>query len=93
MNNPYKIVQSILVTEKGAEQAETLKKFTFRVAKDATKPEIRRAVEAIFDVKVSAVNVMNRQGKRKRVRFGRYGRRPSWKKAVVTLSEGNIELI
>jgi len=93
MKDPYKIIHSILVTEKSTELADALNKYTFRVDRRATKPEIRWAVEQIFDVKVASVNVMNRKGKRKRVRFGPYGKRPDWKKAVVTLSEGSIELI
>ena len=55
MSNPYKIIQSIMVTEKGAEQAEELRKYTFRVARNATKPQIKRAVEGIFDVRVSGL--------------------------------------
>ena len=93
MKDPYKIVHTVLVTEKGTELAEGLRKFTFRVAPDANKIEIRQAVEALFSVKVGGVNVMNRKGKVKRMRFGRYGRRADWKKAVVTLTEGNIEIL
>jgi large subunit ribosomal protein L23 len=60
----------------------------------ANKVEIKSAVEAIFsDVKVSSVNVMNVLGKKKRMRGSRMGKRPDWKKAVVTLSEGSIELL
>ena len=93
MKDPYRIVHTMLVTEKGTELAETLKKYTFKVARDANKIEIRHAVEALFDVRVAAVNVMNRSGKRKRLRRAKYGRRPDWKKAVVSLSEGTIEVI
>jgi large subunit ribosomal protein L23 len=64
-----------------------------KVAQDAKKTEIRRAVEALFGVKVSSVNVMNRQGKRKRLRFGKYGKRSDWKKAIVTLKEGSIQIL
>ena len=62
------------------------KKYVFEVAKDANKIEIAKAVEEAFGVKVVKVNTLNVQGKLKRT--GRYpeGRRPSWKKAVVTLS-------
>ena len=62
-------------------------KYTFEVAKDANKIEIAKAVEEIFGVKVAKVNTLNMQGKEKRT--GRYpaGRRPSWKKAMVTLTE------
>ena len=62
------------------------KKYTFEVAKDANKIEIAKAVEEIFGVKVAKVNTLNMYGKEKRT--GRYpaGRRPSWKKAMVTLT-------
>ncbi len=91
--DPYEIIQTILVTEKGTVLADELNKYTFKVASGSCKVEIRRAVEALFDVKVSAVNVMNRQGKRKRLRSARYGKRADWKKAVVTLSEGYIDIL
>ena len=61
---------------------------TFNVARDATKPQIREAVEMLFGVKVEAVNTLNQQGKVKRFR-GRKGRRNAVKKAVVTLAEGH----
>ena len=66
---------------------------TFQVVPDANKVEIRQAVEAIFNVKVSAVRTSTMEGKLKRM--GRHqGRRPSWKKAVVTLAPGHkIELV
>lgn len=91
--DPYKIIHTILVTEKGTELAEDLNQYTFKVAKEANKIEIRSAVEALFDVKVKGVNVMNRKGKRKRMRSAKLGKRPDWKKAVVTLSEGEIDIL
>ncbi|MBN2450201.1 MAG: 50S ribosomal protein L23 [Lentisphaeria bacterium] len=91
--DPYAIVHTILVTEKGTVLADHLNQYTFRVAKDANKIQIRSAVEALFEVKVRAVNVMNRQGKRKRLRSANYGKRPDWKKAVVTLAEGHIDIL
>jgi large subunit ribosomal protein L23 len=93
MRDAYRIVQTVLVTEKGTELADELSQYTFRVAKDANKIEIKAAVEALFDVKVSSVNTLNRKGKRKRMRTTRYGKRPDWKKAIVTLSEGEIDLL
>jgi large subunit ribosomal protein L23 len=67
-------------------------KYTFLVKTDANKTQIRIAVEAIFNVKVTAVNTQNRQGKRKRSRTG-WGRRNNTKRAIVTLAEGDrIEL-
>jgi large subunit ribosomal protein L23 len=62
-------------------------KYTFEVRPDANKTEIRQAVEAIFGVKVTGVNTINRQGKRKRTRFG-YGKRKDTKRAIVSLAEG-----
>ena len=64
-------------------------KYLFQVAPDSNKVEIKRAVESLFDVKVSQVNTMNYTGKRKRQRTAKYGKRPDWKRAVVTLAEGN----
>lgn len=93
MKDPYQIVHTLLVTEKGTELAEAHSKYTFKVARDSNKIEIRQAVETLFDVKVAAVNVMNRRGKRKRLRQAQYGCRADWKKAVVTLSEGEIDII
>lgn len=81
------------VSEKSTLSAERDKHFVFKVAPDATKAEIKRAVELMFDVKVSAVQVVNVKGKRKR--FGRtMGKRAGWKKAYVNLMPGHdIELL
>ena len=62
-------------------------KYTFLVAPHANKTEIKIAVEAIFDVKVTGVNTINRQGKTRRTRFG-LGKRPNTKRAIVTVAEG-----
>ncbi len=87
MKEPYQIVQTMLVTEKGTLLGEK-NQYVFRVARDANKIEIRRAVEQLFDVHVRKVNTMSRRGKRKRERTWTFGRTSSWKKAVVTLAEG-----
>ena len=94
MKNPYSVVEKILITERSMDLAEE-GKYTFKVATDANKIDVKKAIEAIYDdVKVSSVNVMNRIGKRKRVgRTAKMGRRPAWKKAVVTLSEGSISIV
>ena len=86
MKTAYDIIKRPIVTEQSMESASA-KKYTFEVAKDANKIEIAHAVEEIFGVKVAKVNTLNMQGKAKRM--GRYpaGRRPSWKKAMVTLTE------
>jgi large subunit ribosomal protein L23 len=62
-------------------------KYTFEVRPDANKTQIRQAVEAVFGVTVTGVNTLNRQGKRKRTRFG-YGKRKDTKRAIVSLAEG-----
>jgi len=75
------------VSEKAARVANEGNQYVFRVRRDATKPEIRAAVEFLFEVKVDAVRVVNQPGKEKR--FGRsLGRRQDWKKAYVRLVEG-----
>ncbi len=93
MKNAYRVIHTVLVTEKGTVLSEGLQKFVFRVDPGANKIEIRNAVEKIFDVKVGAVNVMNYLGKQKRFKQGRIGKRSDWKKAIVTLTEGSIDII
>lgn len=93
MKDPFKIIHTLLVTEKGTELADEHDKYVFKVANDANKIEIGRAVEEIFDVSVGSVNTMNYRGKPKRLRSVQFGKRPDWKKAVVTLTEGSIEII
>jgi large subunit ribosomal protein L23 len=94
MFNPFNIVYTVLITEKATALSDQQKRYALRVNPEANKIEIRKAVEVIFDgVKVSAVNVMNYRGKMKRMRSSRAGKRADWKKAMVTLSEGSIDLI
>ncbi len=83
----YDIVLSPVVTEKSTQGVEH-NQVTFRVDRRATKPQIRRAVEGLFGVKVSKVNTLNMRGKVKRFR-GRLGKRADYKKAMVTLAEGD----
>lgn len=76
------------VSEKGTRAADVNRQVVFRVARDATKPEIRKAVEQMFNVEVERVQVLNVRGKRKT--FGRIrGRRGDWKKAYVKLKPGH----
>ena len=82
----YDVVLGPIITEKATELSEH-NQFVFRVAKDATKPEIRAAIESLFGVKVTGVNTIKVKGKVKRFR-GRLGRRSDVKKAIVTLAEG-----
>lgn len=92
MKDPRRVVMRPLVTEKATTLKDERNQVTFQVAVDANKVEVRRAVEAIFKVKVTDVRTQVVFGKEKRM--GRFvGRRPSWKKAVVTLGPGSkIEL-
>lgn len=90
MNNQrlYNILLASRTTEKTHEQAEKYKQITFRVAKDATKTEIKTAVEKIFNVIVDAVRICNVKGKTKKFKQ-RPGKRSDWKKAMVSLHEGH----
>jgi large subunit ribosomal protein L23 len=83
----YEVVRRPVITEKATLLSEH-NQVTFLVADDASKPEIKAAVEALFKVKVSAVNTLRHKGKQKRFR-GRPGRRADTKKAIVTLGEGH----
>jgi len=83
----YDIVLSPVITEKATLGSEH-NQVTFKVAISATKPQIKAAVEALFDVKVKAVNTLRQQGKIKRFR-GIRGQRAEYKKAMITLEEGS----
>ncbi len=83
----YNIILRPVITEKSTYASE-YNQVTFRVPLSATKPQIKAAVEGLFDVKVKAVNTIRQQGKTKRFR-GIKGRRPDYKKAMVTLEEGH----
>ena len=80
------IIRRPLITERSMDMVGE-KKYTFEVAKDATKPEIAKAVEAMFEgTKVKAVNTISMKSKTKRVRYVE-GKTAEWKKAIVTLTE------
>jgi large subunit ribosomal protein L23 len=83
----YEIIVAPVLTEKSTRISE-LNQVVFRVRQDATKPEIKIAVERLFSVKVQAVNTLNVKGKVKMFR-GRKGQRSDFKKAIVTLAEGS----
>ena len=91
--NSYDIIKRPIITEKSMKveldsEGNEIKKYTFEVPKTVNKLEIKYAVEEVFGVKVAKVNTMNYEGKLKRM--GRNeGRRPSWKKAIVTLKKGS----
>lgn len=83
-----KVLLAPHISEKGTLVADKYRQFIFKVLPDASKPEIKQAVESLFDVKVDNVRVLNVKGKSKR--FGAIrGRRSDWKKAYVTLKEGH----
>jgi large subunit ribosomal protein L23 len=82
----YDVIRGPVITEKSTNASEQ-NKVVFNVAKTATKPEIKAAVETLFQVKVTAVNTLNRKGKLKRFR-GILGRQGNLKRAIVTLAEG-----
>jgi large subunit ribosomal protein L23 len=87
MKTLYNVLLAPLLTEKGTVLKEKDNKVVFRVARDANKIEIKKAVEEILKVKVDRVTTINYKGKKKRL--GKFeGKRPDWKKAIVTLKEG-----
>lgn len=85
--NDGQIIKKVLITEKGTNLQEH-NQYMLEVHPDANKIEIRKAIENHFDVTVTSVNTMNYKGKRKRMRSAKYGKRSDWKRAVVTLKEG-----
>ena len=95
MSDVYDVIYAPVVTEKSAQAIENENVYTFIVDRKANKIEISRAVESIWDVKVSDVRTMRYSGKVKRALMGRLsrnpkvGRRPAFKKAVVQLAEGD----
>ena len=90
MKNGYDVIIRPIITESSMDMAAD-KKYAFKVAKDANKTEVRKAIEEIFGVDVAKVNIMNVSGKRKRL--GRtFGTTSSYKKAVVTLTPDSKEI-
>lgn len=87
MTSPLEILIAPLITEKGTLVNESSNQVVFRVRRDANKEQIRRAVESFFKVRVEKVHTINLLGKRRRTAKG-VGKRSDWKKAYVTLAEG-----
>lgn len=83
----YDVIRSPIITEKSTVMSEH-GQVAFRVSPEATKPEIKQAIETLFDVKVTAVNTLVQKGKTKRFK-GVPGKRSDQKKAIVTLAEGH----
>ena len=91
MKSPYEVIKRPIITEKSMSLLDE-NKYTFEVDKNANKPEIKAAIEEIFDgVKVKKVRTMNYEGKKVRTRHG-IGKKAYWKKAVVTLTEDSAEI-
>ena len=83
----FKVLLGPHITEKSAMSAGAATQVVFKVATDATKLEVRKAVEQLFEVKVDGVRVVNMKGKTRRTKTG-VGRRSDWKKAYIRLAEG-----
>lgn len=88
MKDPYQVIKRPIVTEKGTKLKENFNQYAFEVYPQVNKIEIRKAVETLFNVKVTRVRTSNTLGKTVRVGRNR-GKRPDWKRALVTLAEGN----
>lgn len=89
--NPHDVILRPVVSEKSYTLIDTNGQYTFEVAPGANKTEIKLAIEQIFDVKVDKINTLNRKGKTRRTRFGT-GKRKDTKRAIVTLSQGTIDI-
>ena len=87
--NPFEIIKTVRLTEKGTRQSEKYNQYTVVADRLATKPQIRQAVQELFKVKVVRVNTLNVRGKARRQRTAQAGRTTNWKKAIVTLKEGD----
>ena len=93
MKDPYDIVVCPIVTEKGTYMKEINQQYLFQVSRGSNKIEIRRAIESIYKVKVDKVRTLLVRGKAKRHRLA-CGKAPDWKKAIVTLKDGeSIEFV
>ena len=87
--NPFEIIKTVRLTEKGTRQSDKYNQYTIVADRLATKPEIKAAVQELFKVKVVAVNTLNVHGKLRRQRTSQAGKAPDWKKAIVTLKDGD----
>jgi len=94
MWDPYSIIHNILITEKSMELKD-INKYVFKVSPTASKIDIAKAIERIYNVEVKSVNLLNRRGKPKRVgrRSFKQGMTSNVRRAIVTLSQGTIEVI
>lgn len=88
MKEAYDIIQTIRLTEKATLLSERENKYVFQVSPSANKVQIRQAIEKLFKKKVLSVNTCNYAGKKKRERTAAFGKKADWKKAIVTLKQG-----
>jgi len=87
--NAFEVIKTVRLTEKGTRQSEKFNQYTVVADRRANKTEIRQAVQELFKVKVTRVNTLNVRGKLRRQRTTQAGKAPAWKKAIVTLKEGD----
>jgi large subunit ribosomal protein L23 len=87
--NAFEVIKTVRLTEKGTRQGEKYNQYTVVADRRANKTEIRQAVQELFKVKVTKVNTLNVRGKSRRKRTSQAGKAPDWKKAIVTLKEGD----
>jgi large subunit ribosomal protein L23 len=87
--NVFEIIKTVRLTEKGTRQAEKHNQYTVVADRLATKPQIRQAVQELFKVKVIKINTLNVRGKARRQRTSQAGKAMDWKKAIVTLKDGD----
>jgi large subunit ribosomal protein L23 len=89
MNEAYDLIDTVHLTEKATLLSDKLNKYVFRVSPRANKVQIKQAIETLFKKTVVDVNTCNYAGKKKRERTAAFGRKAHWKKAIVTLKEGD----
>jgi len=87
--NSFDVIKTVRLTEKGTRQGEKYNQYTVKADRLASKPQIKRAVEELFKVKVLKVNTLNVRGKYRRQRTAQAGQTADWKKAIITLKEGD----
>ncbi len=87
--NTFEIIKTVRLTEKGTRQSENLNQYTVVADPRANKTQIRQAVQELFKVKVVKVNTLNVRGKFRRLRTAQAGKASDWKKAIVTLKDGD----
>jgi large subunit ribosomal protein L23 len=87
--NSFEIIKTVRLTEKGTRQSENYNQYTVVADCRANKTQIRQAVQELFKVKVTKVNTLNVRGKDRRQRTAQAGKTSNWKKAIITLKEGD----